>query len=328
MTNLNESNADCEIQLSRVFDAPRDLVWKAFTEPEHLAHWWGPQGFTLTTRQRDLRPGGSWSYVMHGPDGHDYENLSTYREVVEPSLLRYSQSGDVESEPVHFEVTVTFEVAGHNRTKLTMTSVFPSKDARDLVVRKYGALEGGRQTLGRLAAHLETMAIDPSVGGSEPFIMTRVFHAPLETVWSAWTEKELLMKWFGPAGVSIPHCSLDLKPGGSFHYCMRGPDGNDLWGKWTFRKIEKPNLLEFIVSFADENGNTIPVPFDPNWPLEMLSVVTFAPHAGIGRGTVASIQWTAFNASEVEQATFDASHNSMQQGWTGTLDQLAEFLAE
>jgi uncharacterized protein YndB with AHSA1/START domain len=134
------------------------------------------------------------------------------------------------------------------------------------------------------------------------------------------------MKWFGPKEVTIPHCTMDLRPGGIFHYCMRGLGGQDMWAKWTFREIAEPERLEFLISFADENGKTIRAPFDPNWPLEMLTVVTFAPHAGIGRGTFVRVQSSAFNASETEQKVFDAGHPSMQQGWTGTLDRLDEFV--
>jgi uncharacterized protein YndB with AHSA1/START domain len=146
-------------------------------------------------------------------------------------------------------------------------------------------------------------------------------------MWSAWTERDQLMKWFGPKGVSIPMCTLDVRPSGIFHYCMRGPDGNDMWGKWVFRGIAKPHRLEFLVSFADEKGNAIRAFFDATWSLEMHSVVTFAHHAGTGHGTVVRIQWTAFNATGAEQKTFDAGHESMQQGWSGTLDRLGEFLA-
>lgn len=317
--------SDREIVISRVFDAPRELVWKAWTEPEHLAQWWGPQGFTTTTHHRELKPGGQWRYVMHGPDGSDYENLMTFIEIAAPEHLRYKQGGAADCEPVHFEVTVTFEDLGGGKTKLTMRSLFPSQDARDYVIRTYNAVEGGKQHLSRLAEHLQTMA-NPNRSGSQPFVIIRVFDSPLERVWAAWTEQDQLKQWFGPAGVSIPHCSLDLRPGGMFHYAMRGPDGNETWGKWTFREIVARERLEFLVSFADDKANAVRAFFDPNWPLEMRSVVTFAHHAGVSHGTVIRIEWTAFNATEAEQKTFDAGHDSMRQGWTGTLARLGEYL--
>ncbi len=321
----NESTSDREIELTRVFDAPRELVWKAWTELEHQSRWWGPQGFTTTTQERDVRPGGVWRYVMHGPDGRDYPNKVIFLEVAPPERLSYKHGGEKDHEPVNFQVTLTFEKVGERQTRLTMISTFPSAKERDFVVSQYNAIEGGKQTLGRLAEHLQAMEKPASPVG-EPFVMTRVFNVPLEQMWGAWTERDQLMKWFGPKSITIPHCTLDLKPGGIFHYCMRGPDGKDMWGKWTFREITKPNRLEFLVSFADKDGNTIGSPFHPHWPLEMHSVVTFYHHAGIGHGTVVRITWSAFNGTEEERNTFDTSHDSMREGWTGTLDKLAEQL--
>jgi uncharacterized protein YndB with AHSA1/START domain len=145
------------IVTTRVFDAPRELVFAAWTEPEHLVRWWGPNGFTTTTRSIDVRPGGVWRFVMHGPDGRDYENRITYQEIVRPERLVYSHGGTVDVEPVAFETTVTFEDIG-GKTRLTMRAVFPTAAERDRVAKEYGAVEGAQQHLERLAAHLTTMA--------------------------------------------------------------------------------------------------------------------------------------------------------------------------
>src|SRR5271167_2949843 len=134
----------------REFDAPRELVFAAWTDPKHLAHWWGPNGFTHTTMSFDLRPGGVWRFVMHGPDGTDYENRITYDEIVKPERLVYRHGGGEDVEPVQFHVTVTFEDLG-SKTRLTMRAVFPSAEQRNLVAEKYGAIEGAQQTLERLA---------------------------------------------------------------------------------------------------------------------------------------------------------------------------------
>ena len=147
---------DREIVLSRVYEAPRELVFAAWTDPRHLAQWWGPNGFTTTTHAFDMRPGGVWRFVMHGPDGRDYENRITYDEIVKPERLVYRHGGGEDVEPVRFRVTVTFEDLG-GKTRLTMRAVFPSAAERDRVVEEYGAAEGATQTLARLAGHLETM---------------------------------------------------------------------------------------------------------------------------------------------------------------------------
>lgn len=148
--------ADREIVITRTFDAPRELVFAAWTDPKHIAHWWGPNGFTTTTHEMDVRPGGTWRFIMHGPDGTDYPNKIAYREVVKPERLVYDHGSDQEDDPIQFHVTATFDDEG-GRTRLTMRSVFATPEARDRVVREYGAIEGGHQTLARLAEYLTKM---------------------------------------------------------------------------------------------------------------------------------------------------------------------------
>jgi uncharacterized protein YndB with AHSA1/START domain len=147
------------IVTTRVFDAPRELVWSAWTDPNHLAQWWGPNGFTTTTSAYDLRPGGTWRFVMHGPDGRDYQNLVTFDEIVKPERLVYRHGDDVE--PVQFHTTVTFEDLG-GKTRLTLRAQFPTADARDRVVREFGAAEGAVQTIERLADYLATSLAQPT----------------------------------------------------------------------------------------------------------------------------------------------------------------------
>jgi len=146
------------IVTTRSFDAPRELVFAAWSDPDRLAQWWGPNGFTTTTSEFDMRPGGVWRFVMHGPDGTDYQNRIVYEEIVPPERLVYSHGGDggdeeEELESVRFRVTVAFEEEG-GRTTLTMRAVFETAAERDRVAEKYGAVEGGQQTLARLAEHL------------------------------------------------------------------------------------------------------------------------------------------------------------------------------
>jgi uncharacterized protein YndB with AHSA1/START domain len=144
------------IVTTRVFDAPRELVFEAWTNPKHLVQWWGPNGFRTTIRAIDVRPGGIWRFVMHGPDGVDYENRIVYDEIVKPERLVYRHPGGEDVEPVQIHVTVTFEDHG-GKTKLTMRMLFASAAERDRVIEKYGAGEGAKQTLERLAEHLATM---------------------------------------------------------------------------------------------------------------------------------------------------------------------------
>jgi len=321
-------DSEREIVLTRVFDAPRELVWQAYTEPSRLAQWWGPRGFTTRTHRMELRAGGQWRFVMIGPDGHEYENLITYIEIDKPARLHYRHGGTVDVEPVNFEVVVSFENDGApDRTRVTMRSLFPSRNARDFVARRYGAVEGGRQTLARLAELLAANTAEPDPA-DPPFTLTRVFRAPLALVWDAWTQREHLMKWMGPKGASIVQCSLELVPGGVFHYAMQGADGSLMWGKWVFREIAPRERLGFVMSFSDEHAGITRHPMAAEWPLESMTTLTFAEHAGIGRGTTVLLSWVPIKATTAERALFAASHDSMRQGWGGTMEQLDAHLAQ
>jgi uncharacterized protein YndB with AHSA1/START domain len=146
--------ADREIVTSRLLDAPRELVFEAFTDPEQVVQWWGPHGFTTTTKEMSVTPGGVWRFVMHGPDGRDYKNKIIFTEVVKPERLVYRHAGEDETENVRFHVTVTFEAQGR-KTLLTWRLTFATAEEREEVATKYGAVEGAKQTLERLAQHVE-----------------------------------------------------------------------------------------------------------------------------------------------------------------------------
>lgn len=147
-----ESTADREIAATRIFNAPRRLVWKVWTEPKHIGQWWGPIGFTTTTKHFDFRPGGQWLHTMHGPDGTDYRNDITYTLIIEPERLEYEHGPN----PVLY-VTVIFEEEGQAKTKLSMQALFATREERDRTVEKFDAVEGMKQTLGRLEEYLTQM---------------------------------------------------------------------------------------------------------------------------------------------------------------------------
>ncbi|HEY6380424.1 MAG TPA: SRPBCC family protein [Pseudolabrys sp.] len=147
---------------SRVLDAPRALVFSVWTDPKHLAQWWGPNGFTTTTHAYDFRPGGVWRFVMHGPDGRDYQNRITFDEIVPPERIAYRHGGGDDVEPVLFTQTVTFEDLGNGKTLLTWHARFPSAAERARVIKEYGADKGLAQTMARLADYLVTMPTEKS----------------------------------------------------------------------------------------------------------------------------------------------------------------------
>ena len=158
-----------------------------------------------------------------------------------------------------------------------------------------------------------------------PFIISRTFEAPRELVWKAWSERARLMEWFGPKGFAMPAAKMDFRPGGTFHYCMESPDGHEMWGKFVYREIVAPEKIVLVNSFSDEDGGISRHPMSAAWPLEMLSTFTLAEAAG---RTTATVHWTPWNATEEEIKTFDAAHEGMKQGWTGTFEQLAAYLAK
>ena len=161
------ASADREIVISRVISAPRELVFEAFTEVRHLSRWWGPEGFTTTTRAFEFRVGGSWDFVMHGPDGTDYQEWISWTEIVPPERIALLH-GESRGDPNAFESILTFAPAGlvggptsraeGAATRIEMRTVFPTKELRDEVVEKYHAIEGGQQTLASLAAYVAELA--------------------------------------------------------------------------------------------------------------------------------------------------------------------------
>ena len=157
------------------------------------------------------------------------------------------------------------------------------------------------------------------------FIFSHLFNAPCERAWKAWTDREELMQWFGPAGVTISTAKMDFRPGGSFHYCMRMPDGKEMWGKFVYREIHAHKKIVLVNSFSDANGGLTRHPMSATWPLEMLSTTTFADVDGKTRLT---IEWSPLNPTDEERKTFDSSHDGMRQGWSGTFGQLTGHLAK
>ena len=146
------ATADREIVISRVIGARRELVFEAFTEVRHLSQWWGPEGFTTTTRAFEFRVGGEWDFVMHGPDGTDYQEWISWTEIAPPERIALLH-GESRGDPNAFESAITFAPEGE-ATRIEMRTVFPTRELRDEAVERYHAIEGGQQTLDNLAAYV------------------------------------------------------------------------------------------------------------------------------------------------------------------------------
>jgi uncharacterized protein YndB with AHSA1/START domain len=156
------------------------------------------------------------------------------------------------------------------------------------------------------------------------FSITRTFDAPRTLVWQCFTEPERMKEWWGPKGSTIVASKMDLRVGGIYHGAMRDPAGRVMWAKFVYRDIVAPERLVWEHSFSDETGALTRHPLSPTWPLKLRTTVTFDAIAG--DKTKVTLIWSPLDASEEEQQTFAAAHDSMNGGWTGTFDQLAAYL--
>jgi uncharacterized protein YndB with AHSA1/START domain len=315
MIDRKADTADREMVITRLIAAPPELVFDAWTDPVHLAAWWGPNGFTTTTSAFDMRPGGVWRFVMHGPDGRDYENRITFEEIVRPERIFYRHGGDEDVEPVSFNTIVTF-APEDGKTRVTLHAVFPTAAERNRVVEEYGAIEGGKQTLARLDQYVSEREGD--------FVVSRVFDTPRDLVWKAWTEPKRLAEWWGPKGCTLRVITVDLRPGGVFHYAMAYKPGHELWGRFVYRDIAAPERLVYVGSFSDESAGLTRAPFKDTFPLEILNTLTLREQDG---KTMLTLRGHPLNATDEEHATFIDMFPSMQQGFGGTFDQLEAYLA-
>jgi uncharacterized protein YndB with AHSA1/START domain len=162
---------------------------------------------------------------------------------------------------------------------------------------------------------------------SKEFVISRTFDAPRDLVWKAWTERDRIMQWFGPKGFTMPVAKLDFRPGGSLHYMMRSVDGGvEMWGKSLYREIVPKERIVWVNMFSDAQGGLGRHPLAPEWPQQMLTIATFEEPAP-GRTTV-TIRWSTIDATPEEQKTFDTGHDNMRMGWSGTFEQLEEYLAK
>lgn len=160
---------------------------------------------------------------------------------------------------------------------------------------------------------------------AKEFVISRTFDVPRDFMFKLWTDPAHMQRWWGPKGFTVVHSKMDLRPGGVYHYGMCSPDGHDMWGKFVFREIVKPERLVFVNSFSDEKGGLTRHPVSPTWPLEMLSTITFTEQGG---KTTVTVRWLPLNPTEEERKTFEAGFDSMQKGWGGTFEQLGEYLAK
>jgi len=307
-----------EFLISRVLDAPRALVFEVWTDPKHMARWWGPKGFTNPVCEMDLRIGGVHRVVMRSPEGVEYPIKGQYREIVAPERLVMTldcsehpdawhdmvkpNRGKGERNPAGVMLqTVTFEdLAG--KTKLTIRTRFESAAIRDAML-KMGMTEGWSQSLDRLQAHVANTA-------DREIVITRVLEAPRELVFKVWTDPKHVAQWWGPNGFTNTIREMDVKPGGVWRFIMHGPDGVDYPNKIVYSEVVKPERLVFVHG-GDGDGDDVPFHV----------TVSFTDEGGKTRLTMRSLFESTAECDKVKK--FGAV-----EGGNQTVNRLVEYLAK
>lgn len=329
MSVRNARNSDAtnavaeELVITRVFDAPRELVWKAWTEPEHFMRWFAPKGFSTPFCKIDLRPGGVIHFCMRSPEGKDYWNGGVIREVVRPSRLVYTDYfADEKGNPVPPEhygmspdfpsenlVTVTFEEI-EGKTKMTLHHSIPRS-----IAEQTGARQGWNECFDKLAESLEQGAFSLAkttftIKREElKVVMERVFDAPRDLVWKAFTDPNSIPRWWGPRMLTTKVEKMDVRPGGVWRYVQRDPDGNEYAFNGVYKRVDPPELLSCTFNFEGIPGDH-----------ELLQTVTFEE---IEQGKTRVRSTAAYANVEDLEGMVNAG---MEAGATESWDRLAALI--
>lgn len=311
-------NKPNEFTITRIYDAPIKMVWDAWTDPQKVAKWWGPRGFTLTTHSKDLKPGGHWHYTMHRPDGTDYPNRTHYYEVEKHSRLVYDHGAN-ENQPPLFRVTAVFTNL-KDKTKMEMTMSLASAEAAT-EIKKFIKQAGGNATWDRLAEFLSEETSD-----KKQFVINRSFDVPVSTMYDMWTNPKHFSEWLPPTGFTMEFLKAEIKPGGSTFYSMTSHDGTvKMYGKAHYISLDKPHHLVYTQEFSDEKGNISRHPHAPVWPEVMLTTVLIAEEGP--STTRVTVTWEPYGTATQEEIDFfTKARGGMMQGWTGSFDKLEDYL--
>jgi uncharacterized protein YndB with AHSA1/START domain len=317
-----ESASDRELVMSRVVSAPRELVWDAMTKPEHVVHWWGPNGFTTRIEKMEVRAGGTWSLVMIGPDGVEYPNTSVFKEVVRPERLVMTLGGGRRGgPPISFEMAWIFEAIDKSKTRVTIRQIYASVADRDRVVNEFGALEGGKQCLARLD---EFLARSAAMANAPEWEISRTFDAPRKLVWQAWTDPKQMAQWWGPKNFTNPVCELDVRVDGAYRMTMRSPDGSEYPLHGFYREIVEPERLVYTMEITDhpiEWFDQVDPARDKTKPPKV-AFIQMATFEDLGCKTKLTVKvW--FESEAIRNNLLKVG---MNEGWSMSLDRLEVLL--
>ncbi|MGA7732396.1 MAG: SRPBCC family protein [Chloroflexia bacterium] len=306
-----------ELVITRIIDAPRELVFKAWTDPKHMAQWWGPRHFTNPVCEMDVRPGGALLIHMQGPDGVVYPMKGVFHEVVEPERLVISESALEEEEGnALLEILTTVIFAEHEgKTKLTVRAAV-TRAAPGSEGALAGMEEGWSQSLDKLAELLgqptggATMSKSNLIAepGKQEIVITRVFDAPRELVFKAFTDPNLIPQWWGPGYLTTTIARMEVRPGGIWRFVQRSPDGNEYGFHGVYHDIVSPERLVYTFEFEGAPGHVL------------LETVTFEEQDGKTKLTDKSV----FQSVEDRDAMLQSG---MEGGAHESMDRLAELIA-
>jgi uncharacterized protein YndB with AHSA1/START domain len=323
MAESGQMTESTELTITRIFDAPRELVWKVWTEPKYIKRWWGPKDFTSPVIKNDLRVGGRYLYSMRSPEGQEFWSTGVYREIVRPEKIVFTDSfSDAEGNvvpvstygisgdwPLELVMTVTFEDRG-GRTTITLHEAgIPMGENRDL------AEAGWNESLDKLEKVLEegatamtktNLTADP---GSHEAVVTRVFDAPRELVFRTFMDPNLIPHWWGPRNSVTTVDTMDARPGGIWRYVQRDPEGNEYAFHGVYHEVAPPERYTYTFEFEGEPGHVL------------LETVTLEDQNGRTKMTDRSVFQTVEDRDR-------ALASGMEGAAAETMDRFAELLEE
>jgi uncharacterized protein YndB with AHSA1/START domain len=298
-----ESEAERTLEVARVLSAPRALVWRVLTDRRHVSFFWGPDGFSTTTTEMDVRPGGDWRFTMHGPDGTDYINHIRYETVQEPAFLAWDHYG-ADPDVLHHQGRIELTEEGPDKTRVTLRIICESK-ARLEEVKKLGAEAGGHQTLARLDQRISDAETDMG--------LSRIVKAPRALVWRAWTDPALLRQWWCPRPWMVADCRLDLRAGGELYTLMQGPAGEEVAVHGCFLEVCDQEKLVWT-ELMTAGFRPVPTP-----PFGFVAVVTLEDWGNRTRYSVRAMHTSPQSRQQHEEMGF-------YDGWATVLEQLADLV--
>jgi len=312
-----------EIIVTRTYHAPREIVFKTVTDPKLIPQWWGPRNLKTTVEKMEPRPGGQWRFIQRDPEGNIFTFHGVYHEAKSPERLVYTM--EWEGMPGHVLLNIDTFNEDDGKTICTSRSIFETVEDRDGMLQQ--GMEGGtKETTERINELLARINIQTRKeehmshheGNGKSITITRVFNAPRERVWQRWTDPDQYMCWWGPKDFSAPYAKFDLRVGGKYLSCMRGPDGKEYWDTGIYKEIVEPNRIVYTDSFADEHGNVVPASYygmGSDVPLEMEVELTLED---LGGRTRLTLEHCGLLEGEMLEQT--------KAGWNQSFDKLAECL--